>query len=32
MVLHADNHFDPMTEHLHLKCESFVNAVRKYEK
>jgi len=32
MVLHADNPFDLMAEHLHLKRESFVNAVRKYEK
>ncbi len=32
MVLHADNHFDLMAKHLHLKCESFVEAVRKKEK
>jgi len=32
MVLHADNHFDLMAKHLHLKCESFVKAVRKKEK
>lgn len=29
LVLHADNHFDLAAEHLNLKCESFVDAVRK---
>jgi len=32
MVLHADNHFNLMAKHLNLKCESFVEAVRKNEK
>ncbi len=32
MVLHADNHFDLLAESLHLKCESFVEAVRKHQK
>ena len=29
IILHADNHFDLMAEPLNLKCESFVEAVRK---
>lgn len=28
-ILHADNHFDVMAEHINLKAESFVTAVRK---
>ena len=32
IVLHADSHFDLIAEHLNLKCESFVEAVRKNER
>ena len=32
IILHADSHFDLMAEHLDLKSESFVKAVRKSKK
>ena len=32
IVLHADNHFDLMAEHINLKAESYVKAVRKNHK
>ena len=32
MVLHADDHFDLMAKYIGLKCESFVEEVRKIKK
>jgi predicted nucleic acid-binding protein len=29
IILHADNHFDLMADHINLKAESFVTVVRK---